>query len=358
MSFAETLRKDPRRRNLALLAAFAIIVTGLAVGAVWNRATELSPPSADQAFFPQLHNHMRDVAQIQIVTKTGTLTAKFRPDRGWILPDHHNYPASFNTVRKMIVGLTAMEIIAPKTARADWLHYIDLKAPPKGKGTRVTFRDDKGKILADVIAGKTEDIGDSAGGIGLFVRHPNSDQSWLVRSVMQPDAKLADWLDSDVMDVPRARIHEVDVTPVSGPAFTVLRDKPSQGDFRVSDMPKGRVLAYDSAADNVAAAITGFTFTDVRPAKYLDFTNSARLTTKTFDGLTIRVEAVKDGADVWATVSAEGSADKADSRKEARAINAKSAGWAYKLPSFKAEQFMTTLDSLLKPLDSQTAPAK
>lgn len=358
MNFAETLRKDPRRRNLALLAVSAIIISGLAVGAVWNRAVELSPPKADQPFFPQLHGHMHDVAQIKIVTKRRTLIAKFRPDRGWVLPDHHNHAASFNEIRKTIVGLTAMEIIEPKTARADWLHYVNLDAPPKGNGTRITLRDEKGKILADLISGKTEDIGDSTGAIGLYVRKPASHQSWLVRSVMRPDVKLADWLDTDVMDIGRARIREVDVTPVNGPAFIVMRDKPSQSNFHIVDIPKGRVLAYDSAADNVAAAITGFTFTDVRPAKNLDFTNAAHIITKTFNGLTISVDAMKSGNDVWATVSANGSVDNPRTRKEAREINAKSAGWAYKLPSFKAEQFMTTLDSLLKPLDSQTAPVK
>jgi len=49
---------------------------------------------------------------------------------------------------------------------------------------------------------------------------------------------------------------------------------------------------------------------------------------------------------------------KADAVKEAAAINARASGWAYKLPAFKGQLFMTTLDSLLKaPPAPPAAPA-
>jgi len=35
--------------------------------------------------------------------------------------------------------------------------------------------------------------------------------------------------------------------------------------------------------------------------------------------------------------------------KEAAAINARASGWAYKLPAYKGQLFMTTLDNLLQP---------
>ena len=49
-----------------------------------------------------------------------------------------------------------------------------------------------------------------------------------------------------------------------------------------------------------------------------------------------------------ATVYAEG--DNPRAQAEARAIDAHTDGWAYKLPTYKAQLFMITLDSLLKPL--------
>ena len=56
--------------------------------------------------------------------------------------------------------------------------------------------------------------------------------------------------------------------------------------------------------------------------------------------------------DVWATVGAEPAPGNAGAAKEAIQINSRAAGWAYKVPAFKGQQFMTTLDSLLKPLAS------
>jgi hypothetical protein len=41
----------------------------------------------------------------------------------------------------------------------------------------------------------------------------------------------------------------------------------------------------------------------------------------------------------------------------ARTIDARTSGWAYKLPPYKGHQLMTTLESLLKPLPTPPAPA-
>ena len=44
-----------------------------------------------------------------------------------------------------------------------------------------------------------------------------------------------------------------------------------------------------------------------------------------------------------------------DTGKEARTINARVTGWAYKLPDYKGAQFMTPLETLLKPLAGKPA---
>jgi len=184
------------------------------------------------------------------------------------------------------------------------------------------------------------------------VRRPNENQSWLVRSVFEPRSALADWLDKTVMDVDRSRIRAVDVSPANnGPTFTVSRMDPGKPDFALTPLPPGKTVSDPTIPDGVASAITGFGFDDVQPASNLDFggANVAHLTTLTFDGLKVTVNVLKSRADYWATISAEADAGKPDAAKEAAAINAHAAGWAYKLPAFKGQLFMTTLDSLLTP---------
>jgi len=174
-----------------------------------------------------------------------------------------------------------------------------------------------------------------------------------VRSVFEPKSDPTDWLDKKVIDVDRSRIQEADIDPASGPSYEVRREKPADEQFSLLDLPKGRELAYPGAADGVAAAIVGFTFDGVRPARELDFSDQAhatRLVTRTFDGLVVTAETIRQGGSFWTTLAAEGAPGKPEAQKEAREISTHVTGWAYKLPVFKGQLFMTTLDSLLKPL--------
>jgi hypothetical protein len=296
---------------------------------------------------------VRQIADIRISSKAGTFDVVFKPDAGWVVAQHDNYPASFERLRETVVGMAALQTIEPKTARADWLPLVNLDAPPKGNGVQITLLDEKGNVIASMIAGKTVDIGDQSGAEGLFARKPDSNQAWLLRSVFEPKASPAQWLDKNVLDIDRARIREVDIDPAGGTSFAVVRMAPSEQDFQIANMPAGRQQAFDAAADGVAAAITEFAFDDVKPAKDIDFSDSsktARVVTKTFDGLTVTTQVTRLGQDYWATISADALSGNAMAAKEAREIDGHASGWAYKLPAYKGQLFMTTLDSLLKPV--------
>ena len=346
---------DPRRRNLAVLAALALLSVLLAVWALDRRAAEVAPKYPPHAFFPGLADKLDDVTRIHIASKkNGAFDVTFVPMKGWVLPDRSNYPASFEEVRKTLVGLAALQTIEPKTARPGWFHYVDLDAPPKGDGVLISLSDDKGRVFAALIVGKSEEIGDASDFVGLFVRTPGETQSWLVSSPFAPRASPSAWLRKNVVDVDRARIQEVDVRPLSGPAYVVRRDKPSDMNFALIPMPRGREPADPSAPGAVASALADFSFDDIQPAGNFDFENqAARTVTRTFDGLVVAVDVVKQGSDYWARVAAAATPGKPDAAKEARDINTYAQGWAYRLPAFKGAQFTTPLEGLLKPLESK-----
>jgi len=348
---------DMRRRNLAVLGAFALVSVFLAMAALNHENAELAPKYTPETFLPGFASEIAGVVRIHIANREGAFDVA-KTTRGWVLPGRANYPASFEQVQKTLVGLAALETIEPKTSRPDWFHFVGLDAPPKGSGTLIAVTDANGSAIASVIFGKTTDIGDPSGANGLFVRRTNQNQSWLVRSVFEPKADIADWLDKDVVSVDRARIAEVDVTPVSGPAYQVRREKPSDPDFTPVNMPKGRELSEPTAADSVASAITGFAFDDVRPAAQLDFSKSTRVVTRTFDGLSVSCSVIQFGSSDWATVSASADPTAKEAATEAHEINAHANGWAYKLPSYKGQQFLTTFESLLKPLGGAAKPVQ
>ena len=347
MTLMDQIRNDPRRRNLAVLAAIALVSLILAGLALTYQGTKDGAQSRQEIMFPGLGDRIHNIARIHIVSRQyGAFDMVFDPRIGWVLLQHGNYPASFEQMRSTVVGLTNLQTIAAKTARPEWYGFIGVDAPPKGSGTLIQLLDDKNNVLAALIMGKETDIGDPGGSIGLYVRKPDEAQSWLARSVFEPKSNPADWLDKNILTVDPSQIVEADINPVSGPAFVIKRAGPAG--FAIADLPKGREEAYPGAAAAVAAAITGFDFEDVKTADAFDFTNAPRFVTRTVDGLTVTVRTVPEAGAFWATIYAEG--DNPRAAAEARAIDAHSDGWAYKLPTFKGQLFMITLESLLKPL--------
>ena len=350
----KTFFSDPRRRNLALLAALAFFSVVFAAVALAWRADEVAPKNTPQALFPGLAGKLDDVTRIHIVSKkNGAFDVVFVPMKGWVLPGRGNYPASFEEVRKTLVGLAALETIEPKTARANWLHYLDLDAPPNGAGVLISLADDKNRVLASLIVGKSEDIGEASENVGLFVRQPGQMQSWLVSSPFAPHAAQSDWLKKNIVELDRSRIQSVDVRPLTGPSYSVSRDKPGDTDFALTPMPHGRELTDSSAPAVVASALADFSFTDVQPVGNFDFDGQAwRNVTHTFDGLIVNVDVVRLGTDVWARINAFALPGKPDSAKEAREIDEAAQGWAFKLPAYKGAAFTTALDSMLKPVEA------
>ncbi len=348
---------DPRRRTLLIFAG----VVALAILAAWfglrKQAAQVAPKYTETEFLPGFAAHVREAARIHIVSKkSGAFDVVFKPNKGgWVLPVKSDYPASFEEVNRTLVGLAALETIEPKTARADWLHYIGLDAPPNGDGTAITVSDDRGHVLAAIIAGKSEDIGDTGGAVGLFVRHPSDTQSWLARSEFEPRSDPFDWIDKNIVDIDRTRIMSTTIDSPDGQSFEVRRDRRTDLSFHLAVMPPGREMASDNAADGVATAITGLTFVDVKPAKDFDFSQAVKTVTKTFDGMSVTIDVLKVGNEYWAQIGAMSLLNKPEIGKESRAITSRVGGWAYKLPDYKGAAFMTTLESLLKP---KGAPAK
>jgi hypothetical protein len=354
---------DPRRRNLAIMAGVALLMIVLATLALLNQSREMAPHYQPHTFFPRLPSEVRQISHLRIQSKKGLIDVVFKPEKGWVVASQGDYPASFDQVRQTVIGMAEMQTVEPKTARAEWLHYVDLDAPPKGPGVLISLMSENGSTLAAVIAGKSVDIGDSSGAMGLFVREPDQMQSWLVRSVFEPKSDPADWLDKNVVDIDRSRIQEADIEPANAPAFEVRREKATDEQFTLVNPPKGREISYAGAADGVGAAIVGFAFDTVKPARDFDFSDAAhptRLITRTFDGLVVTAQTIQRGTDYWTILAAEGLPGKSDAQKEAREISGHVNGWAYKLPAFKGQLFMTTLDTLLKPLAAAPAgkPAK
>ena len=189
MTDVNALLSDPRRRNLAILGGIALVAVLLAVLGLMRQASYSAHATQNELFFPDLAKRVRQIAHIRIASKSGVVDVDFNPQKGWVVASHDDYPASFEEVRQTVVGLGTLTTLERKTAQRGWLPYIDLVSPAKGgAGKEITVTDDKGGVIAALIAGKTVDIGDPNGAIGLFARRPGDAQSWLLKSYFDPRA--------------------------------------------------------------------------------------------------------------------------------------------------------------------------
>ena len=339
---------DFRRRNLTILGAAAAVSVLLAGAALYEEAQTSKTTFKPGEFLPGFAQQVKDSARIHVASQAGSFDVAYSPAKGWVLPAKGNYPADFNQVRRTLLGLAALETIEPKTARPDWLGALGLDMPPKGNGLEIVVSDAGGHQLAAVITGASAQLETGEGGTGLFVRHPNDNQSYLARAVYVPHGNLSDWVDTNVMSVDSARVNSVTITPFAGAPYTVSRAHSSDTDFKLDGPPPPKDLAANTSQINlIPQIVSGFGFTDVKPASELDFSKPAHLAAHTFDNQNIRMDAVQVKDAVWVKISAEPDPGTPTAQKqEAGMINARAGNWAYELATERGQFFSMKRDSL------------
>ncbi len=340
---------DKRRRILIGLGSAALVSVLLAGFALEQRAAEGLPHYTPTEVLPGFSANVKNSALIEITSHGGTFTVVGEQGKGWVLPGKGNYPANFDEVRHTLIGMAALETIAPKTSRADWLHYLALDAPPKGTGTQITVKDSKGAVLASLIMGNMEDLGDPNGTSGVFVRKPGDNQTWLARTVFTPHGDAASWLSTNVLNLGATRLEEIAMTPAKGAPYTIHRAHPSDQAYTLAIPPK-QGTPNAQMINAIAYAVTSFSLTDVQPASGMDFSKGSHAVARGFDGLLVSFDVIQQGSDVWAKLTASTAPGAAPMvANEAASINAHSAGWAYKLPPEKGAALTSDLPKLMTP---------
>ena len=336
---------EKRRLTLTVLGAAALLFAILAGIVLWQRAAEGLARYTPVTFLPGFSGQAKDAARIEVRGHDGSFAVALTPT-GWVLPDRGNYPADFNQVRQTLITLAQLTTIAPKTSRPDWLHYLALDDPPRGSGTDLTVKDARGKVLTHLIFGNVEELGGTAG-TAIFVRHPGEAQSYLAKAVFPLHGAVGDWISRNLFDMGPGRLQQVVVTPASGPGFAVGRALATEG---VSVLrPKVETPDFQLIND-LGFAIAAFTVADVRPVGAIDFTGASLVEARSFDGLQVNLRVVRQGEEYWARVSATPAPKTpAAIAAEAAAINARTDGWAFKLPPEKGQVLMTSLERLRTP---------
>jgi len=337
---------DARRRTLLVLGSAALIFALLAGYAVWRRAAEGLPRHTPEIVLPGFAEAAGNAARIEIKGPGGDFAVIRRSPTGWVL-DRGEFPADYDEVRRTLISLAQLTTIAPKTKRPDWLRHLQLDRP--GAGTEVTVKTAEGTVLARLIVGLVQELGDPSGAKGQFVRRPDESQAWLARAVFPVRGDIASWMARDIAGIGPARLKAVSIQPAGGQGFTVGRASPA--DPVTLEGAPATAQADFELINQIGFAIATFTPTDIRAAEGMDFSKAARATATSFDGLAITFLLAERPDGVWARLSA--SASQPAMAEQAADINARAQGFAFKLPEEKARPLLADRKRVLTPPPSR-----
>lgn len=359
-------------RQLLILSALAGVLVLAAITSVMMRETANLAPFPRQPLFPGLEQKVEQIAGIEMRTATGEVRLARDTKGGWGLPEHGGWPANFDAVRKALLGLAKLQAADRRTARPENHAHLLLAAPDdpdateSGKGARIRVLDSQGKVMAALIIGRVQTPPSATTPGSAFARRDGEAQTFLVEGDVNFPLEVSDWIDRSLFDIHEDRIQSVTITPPGGPAYEIARAT-LKDPFTINRIPKGMEFILPDLAANIAKTVALLPLEDALPEDRVDFTGAYRAEHKMFDGLALTSYTVLRGKDRWTKFTAAFDASRAEAaakakltdsnpkllkagaaQKQADEINARTKGWAFKLPGMKASDLTRDYDSLFR----------
>jgi hypothetical protein len=336
-----------RRVGLLLVAAIVVIVLG-----VWlsSRKVRIEDNAAGTPVLKALKAQLNDVTEVRLAKGDGSRTTLKKQPNGWVVAER-DYPADTTKVRKLLIDLSSLESIEAKTSDPEKYPLLGVEDvnKPTATGTRIEAVTPKQTL--GVIIGKTS--GSKSG----YVRATEAKQSVLATPIIQASPDPKQWLDTTLLDIPEARVKEVEVTVPGGPAYKVAREKKEQTDFTVTPIPKRRELSSPTVANGYGSALALLTLQDVKKAPEGSLatvaSTSPRVTFRTFDGLELQITGHLDGD--HRLISIEPKSTAKETADEAQKLEARVKGWQFEIPNYKYDALFRPLEDLLKKPETKAA---
>jgi hypothetical protein len=332
---------------LLLIAAIVVIVLG-----VWlsSRKVQIDDTTAGKPVLPALKAQLNDVTEVRLSKGDGSRTTLKKQPSGWIVAERE-YPADTTKVRKLLIDLSSLESIEAKTSDPEKYALLGVEETNKPTATGILVEAVTPKQTHGVIIGKG-----SAAKSG-YVRATGAKQSVLATPIIPATPDPKQWLDTSLIDIPEARVNEVEVAVPGGPAYKVAREKKEQTDFTVSPIPKRRELSSPTVANGFGSALAMLTLQDVKKepegALATVASTSPHVTFRTFDGLELLITGHQDGERRLISIQPKSTAK--ETADEAQKLEARVKGWQFEIPNYKYDALFRPLEELLKKPETKAA---
>ena len=339
-----------RQRFMALVAAALLVISGaLYLSAQRN----LSRDPHGAALLPSLARELDTVTALSVRRGSATPAVTVHEQGGrWTVAERGDYPADVSKLRKLLLALSDAKIIEEKTSNPANFPVIGVEDPslPGAAATEisVTARDGKHSVIVGKPVGE-----------GNFARRSGENLSYSVEPGISLETEPRFWIEPTLLDVAAADIQRIDVKPASGPPYSVRREtsvaaapssaslssaSPGSGNFTLDGVPPGRKAVDSASLAPSPTTYSGLTADDVVPVKDVDFSKPVVATVTLSDGNVIALTGASSGEKHWIAVQ---------SSKDA-ALDAKTAGRAFEIASYRFDAIFRPVEQLLVP---KTPPA-
>lgn len=369
-----------KRQSWLILLIVTVVVAAAAFWTVSDRAARLAEQTYGDPLFPNLQgDRVNTIAELRFDTGHATWSLKRGGDGTWVMPERGGYPADPDRVKQAVVAIASAKIVAPKTADPAQHHRLDLNPPEARlkseddvKTVAVTVLDGSGKVLAEMLRGRTKALPTNRDPGQAYVRRAGEDRTWLVESRLDIRKDPTAWLDKTLIKVRKEEFRAVTVAHPDGAVLSLKRNR--FGTLNIEGLDES-MAEDDIRLTAVQRALEFLPFADVKPASEVDMTGATEMTIEVDDGTTVVIRSVPAGFEVdddpghWVTfeiahdptsVTAEedlpvpGPNDEGKKREvdvEAGAERAaagaeRTRGWAYLFAEFTAQNFRRTLDEV------------
>jgi hypothetical protein len=302
-----------RSRAAVILMASAFATTLLALGSIWVQRSISGETLVSGKVLPDFTADMPQVRTITIASRGGSYNL-VRRGTSWVMPERADYPVANASLEGLAKGLSELSYKSARTSDPAQFAKLGVDDPDGDNDSiLLSLKGASSQLLGSVYLGMKSDA--------LFVRKAGSND------VFEADGKLPDltsppkWLDMKVIDVTAETIASVSGQRAGEAPFDIVR-RPDGGFAPVGG--QANVTATTSAI-----ALTKWAPLDVMAASALTRDPIASHVTNLRGGMSVRVEAYREGGRNWVVVSA---ASQNDAQNDAVAnINQRTDGWAFEL---------------------------
>lgn len=218
---------------LGLAALAALVAVALAIGNVFTPAQAPQGADGDAAArpFSELLAQGERIDAIEIEGPDARTRLRRSEAGGWRVAEVDGYPARDARVARLLEAITEIRVVERRPQSPDRLGELGLTRDSEGADwRRIAIETADGRALTRLMVGRTESI---PGAIGAtYVRNLDTDSVWLADIGFEIPARPLDWVDREILALPREAILEVRTAPLEGEPLHIRRPEPDALSFR------------------------------------------------------------------------------------------------------------------------------